>query len=276
MPKRETRVDKHSALEAKVDGLVELLKQNQAISRTGLSVEGNIAAPPPQHRSCGPTIVASQLYSLPGQESNELQQINNTSAASQAAQASFCGSASSCSPASFASLAELRSETEEELCEVLDTYRDTMFPFFPVVIIGPEVTTQYMAAEHPMVWMILRAICTKRLALQFALIAEFKRLIGKTLIVEGERNFDMLCALIICANWGQFFCMKANLTPVINLAIGLAGDLGLTKSAPQTSPAVMLNWTPRGCPKPPHALTIKQRTMNERRVILGLFMVSSM
>jgi hypothetical protein len=173
------------------------------------------------------------------------------------------------------SIADIPPETHEELQNILDTYRDTMCHCSPIVIIGPEVTVDQMATERPYLWLVIRMIATKKLARQLAFGEEINRMIATKLIIEGERSFDMLCALVVHVNWGQFSCVKANLSPPIHLAFALAGDLGLTKPAPQTSPAVMMNWTQAGCPKPPHALAIKKRTMEERRVVLGLFYVSS-
>jgi hypothetical protein len=175
-----------------------------------------------------------------------------------------------------AAVPELPPETKEELQDILDTYRNNMFPFFPVVYLGPDVTVEHMATKQPFVWLVLRTICSRKLARQLALSAETKRVVTTQLIMEGTRTFDMLAGLTLYVNWGLFFCVKGNLSPPLFLAMGLAGDLGLTKPAPQASPAVMLNWTQQGCPKPPHALVVKPRTMEERRVVLGLFLLSSM
>ena len=122
------------------------------------------------------------------------------------------------------------------------------------------------------------ALCAKQVARQAALTFEAKTKIADAMLLQTERcgrTFDLLCAMVIYGNWGHFFCAKANLTPLVSLAAGLADDLGLTKPVPQVLPTVMLNWTARGCPKPPYALVLKKRTMEERRVVLGLFLVSS-
>ncbi|KIW02541.1 hypothetical protein, variant [Verruconis gallopava] len=257
--------------------LVELLKKNQTIPRDALNNDAfylNVGA-----QRTAPEPATCQVNTAENSNGQQRQSSDATSTPSRGASMESCLTATSSScitatpPVYEPSSTSL--ETEEELQEVLETYRRTLFPYFPVVWLGPEVTVEYMAANRPMLWLILRAICSRKLSRQFMLVAQAKFLISKSVVVEGERSFDTLCALILYANWGQFFCMKANLSPCIQLAIGLAGDLGLTKPAPQTSPAVMLNWTKRGCPKPPQALVPKLRTMEERRVVLGLFLVSS-
>jgi hypothetical protein len=273
--KGKTRSDRHTALEAKVDSLVELLKRNQAIPDEGLT--GHDVGARAQCRACEPGVVTSPLFSLTMQASSELQSDGEPSSTSHALGTSVASSAaSSTTTPPAASASELPPETEEELQDILDTYREKMFQFFPVVSLGTEVTVEYMVTQRPFVWLVLRTICSKKLVRQLALATVTKQTVAQKLVVEGERSFDMLVGLVLYCNWGQFFCLKANLSPALNLALSLAGDLGLTKSAPQGSPAIMLNWTPQGCPKPPHALVLKPRTIEERRVVLGLFLVSSM
>lgn len=338
--KPKARVDKHSALEAKVDGIVELLKRNQAVPE-GIRTAQDASNTTERPQRCGPALAASPLYQLSLQAGNQprmpLSTPNSISSEDRnllakghttgfPIKSAFCqltaeakhdlSASNDASPlhppnagvqvqGSFGhmtlearnslrgssmadksndadqyptptpSVADIPPETQEELWEILNFYRDTMFHFSPIVVIGSEVTVEHMANERPYTWLVLRMICTKKLARQLAFGEEINRLIAQKLIIEGERSLDMLCALVLHVNWGQFSCVKANLSPPINLAIGLAGDLGLTKPAPQTSPAVMMNWTQAGCPKPPHALVIRKRTMEERRVVLGLFYVSS-
>lgn len=166
-------------------------------------------------------------------------------------------------------------ETEEELQGVLDTYKNIMMQIAPIILLAPDVTVSYMQTQRPYLWLVIRMIASKQLTRQLALLEETNSTIAQKVIVDGERSFDMLCALVIYLSWGQFSCAKANLSPLLHLAFALAGDLGLTKTAPQTSPGVMLNFTQAGCPRPPYALVVRPRTMEERRVLLGLFCVSS-
>jgi hypothetical protein len=269
--KGKGRADRQTALEAKVDSLMELLKRNQAIPDDGVS-ENDIGVRA-QRQGCDVNIVTSPLSSLTMEAARGLQ-------CASTSESQHSGDTSDpprlASSVTTPSLPELRLETKDELQDILDTYRNKMFHFFPVVVLGPEITVEYMATNRPNVWLVLRTICNKKLARQLVLAEETKRVIASQLVVEGERSFDTLCALVLYTNWGQYFCTKANFSPCLHLAMALASDLGLLKPAPQGSPAVMLNWTPQGCPKPPHALTIKTRTMEERRVVLGLFLVSSM
>ena len=333
--KPKHRIDKHSALEAKVDGIVEILKRTQAIPDLPDSFEqSKTPGPSIRPQRCGPALAATPLYQLSIQAGNQekvpLSQTasrpehsksgftldnnlrsrrdssspplhhpgrpkdgapvmgafgNLLKAASDATDKRSSSSSSGTAAVSNASshtystpassVDDALSETREELQGILDTYRNIMCQFSPIVLISPDVTIDQMAAERPSLWLVIQMICTKKLARQLALGEEVNRVIAQKTMIEGERTFDMLCALIVHVNWGQFSCVKANLGPPLHLAHNLAGALGLLKPAPQTSPAVMMNISQAGCPQPPYALNPKPRTLDERRIAVGLFYVSS-
>jgi hypothetical protein len=249
-----------------------------SLSVASNDLRGSDEAPRAPHAIASSTATSNSILpkgpfcTLTNQAASDLRHSDNTSLVSHAAGTNGVSELASSQPSPSATSADIPLETEEELQNVLDTYRTKMFQFFPVVILGPEITVEYMAAKRPMVWLVLRTICSKKLTRQLALYEETKRLISSKLVVEGERSFDMLVALVLYANWGWFFCAKANSSPSLHLAMALAGDLGLTKSNP---PAVITHWTQTGSVKPVHASMLKTRTMEERRVVLGLFLVSS-
>ena len=57
------------------------------------------------------------------------------------------------------------------------------------------------------------------------------------------------------------------------LAMALVGNLGLNKPPPKEPAQVMLSLNARGCPTRPFTPTV--RTMEERRAILGCFLLGS-
>jgi len=65
---------------------------------------------------------------------------------------------------------------------------------------------------------------------------------------------------------------KPFLSVLTQLAISLVFDLGLNKR-PFRDPDVMFNFKPNGCPKPSPSTV---RTMEERRAVLGCFLITSM
>lgn len=162
-------------------------------------------------------------------------------------------------------------ESEQECEEYLETYRSKMVPFFPIVVIPPEMTLYHFREQRPFLWLIIRAICSKSSARQRALWQEIRKELARLVIVEGMRNLDLLLGTLVFAAWGHYCVYKKNIiTADIQLALSIAYDLGLTKPA-QAEP-VMLNYNAQGCPKAPSSTT---RTLEERRAMVGLFLISS-
>lgn len=61
-------------------------------------------------------------------------------------------------------------------------------------------------------------------------------------------------------------------TNLLQLAIGLLGDLGLKRPPAKQPPHLILNYETRSCPK---NFSPTKRTTEERRVALGIFWLSS-
>jgi hypothetical protein len=88
-------------------------------------------------------------------------------------------------------------------------------------------------ARNLVLWLAIRAISTKKMALQEVLGVEFRKVVATQMLLEGTRSFDMLEGLLVFAAWGHYYiCFKPIMTTIIQLAISLASDLALTKSVP--------------------------------------------
>lgn len=162
-------------------------------------------------------------------------------------------------------------ETKSECQEYLDTYRYKMVPFFPVVVIGPNVTVNQLRADRPFLWLVIRAICSKSSTRQRALWQEVRKELGRQMLIEGIKCLDLLLGTLVFASWGHYRLYRENIiTTDIQLALSLAYDLGLLK--PPNFEPVMLNYNAHGCPKPPISTS---RSLEERRAAVGLFLISS-
>ena len=65
------------------------------------------------------------------------------------------------------------------------------------------------------------------------------------------------------------------MTPISQLAISLVGNLGLNKPPPKEAPQMMHDLDARGCPIRPFTSSTSTRTLEERRAVLGCFLLSS-
>ena len=64
-----------------------------------------------------------------------------------------------------------------------------------------------------------------------------------------------------------------NFTSLVQLAMGILFDLGLNKPPLTERNLMMLEYDSRGCPK---RLSSAERTLEERRAVIGCFFASSM
>lgn len=62
----------------------------------------------------------------------------------------------------------------------------------------------------------------------------------------------------------------------VSLAISHAQDLGLLKPVPSETFGSMLNLNTHGCPKPIPHMSVANRTLMEKRAVLGLWVISSL
>jgi hypothetical protein len=276
-------VNKTSALEEKLDGIVQMLQRSQTIqAQTAPTPAGdNIDVQPSQVEIRDPNN---------GVSLNNLISVLNTNQTTRILHGPPTPAASATSnppdhifscvegppPASFAGR-KYALETEAELEEYLHTYRTKMVSYCPIVPIEAAVTVKSMSEERPFLWLIIRAICSKSSTRQRALELQARQTLGKEILIEGTRSMDLLMGVLIFAAWGHnFVTSKAITQPIIMLAMSLAYDRGLTKPIPTDPVTVMLNFNSQGCPKPVFAGHSLVRTMEERRTVIGLFLLSSL
>ena len=291
--------NKTAALEEKIDGIVKMLLLNQGSSSQaspGQSLNSidfrrdsesqntvryeNVHSNP-EKGSIPPSRDRALLYEL-GQKGTSYGS-NRELATSLATRASTVTDASSYSRSPNAShsstLYDYPFESEEECEEYLEIYRSKMINFFPAVIVEQTVKATELREERPFLWLVIKAICTKNSARQVALGLEVRRTLGEKILIEGAKSLDLLLGLLVFTAWGHYFlCKSPIVSSTIHLATSIASDLGLTRKVQSESvgSGSMLHFSSQGCPRPPIGIQNPHRTMEERRAILGLFLISSM
>ncbi|KAF4631334.1 hypothetical protein G7Y89_g6795 [Cudoniella acicularis] len=166
-------------------------------------------------------------------------------------------------------------ESEAELEEYLETYRSKMVPYFPIVCISANMTVKEMKKERPFLFLVIRVICSKNLERQLALVLHVKKVLGREMLLEGTKNLDLFLGVLVFAAWCHVYTSaKPVNSTIIQLAMSLAFDLGLTRPPPGEPVRILLNYTAQGCPKPANGINL-ERTMEERRAVVGLYLISS-
>jgi hypothetical protein len=251
-----------AALEEKLDGIVQLLQQRATQSKPAVSENGS-------------SIGHSQefLQSSVQETLTPATTCNSTTCTSTTTATTWFDSASIHLPPNIIDYAV---ETEVECMEYLETYRWKMVPRLPIVPIRPEITVDEMREQRPFLWLVIQAICSKNAARQKALGIEIKKQLGKEIILEGGRSMDLLLGILVYSAWVHYYIKSGPIvSQALLLGISLAGDLGLTRSVPCEPLTLMMNITASGCPKPPVNLS-RPRTMEERRAVISLFLLTSM
>jgi hypothetical protein len=168
-------------------------------------------------------------------------------------------------------------ESEDELQECLESYRTNSIPQYPAVYIRPEVTVVELSEERPFLWLVIRAVCSKSAVRQATLALEARQVLAREMLVEGTRSLDLLLGLLVMGAWSHIFLKQQNkpiLNNIIQLAVALASDLGLTKPYPEDPVRTMSDCNVSTWTKPPTIRTL-HRTTEERRAVVGLFWISS-
>lgn len=92
------------------------------------------------------------------------------------------------------------------------------------------------------------------------------------MVRSGRLSYNILCAAKY--NRGHTFIFhKAIVTPVLQLAVGLLGDLGLKKQPSDKQTCMMLEYDARGCPRP---CDLGVRTLEEKRAAIACFSISQL
>ncbi|PKX90031.1 transcription factor domain-containing protein [Aspergillus novofumigatus IBT 16806] len=141
--------------------------------------------------------------------------------------------------------------------EVLNCFRNGPLAYLPFVHIPDSVSAAQLEMESPFLWYCICAVQCKHTARQSALSVSIREKAAQALLVDCRKNLDILQGLLVYLGWITFHCQpqKYSLCP------------------PDESHPADCDWN-----GPTHNLKFpvsRTRTMNERRALLGCFLLSS-
>ena len=84
---------------------------------------------------------------------------------------------------------------------VLEAFRDKHMKSFPFFYFPPDMTAMDLQNNYPMLWMIIQATCAKSPTRQVELGVRYKEIMARKVIVEGERDIDLLLSVIVYCSW---------------------------------------------------------------------------
>ncbi|KAL2011635.1 hypothetical protein VTN00DRAFT_4353 [Thermoascus crustaceus] len=265
---RRTRV---AVLEQKLDNLVTLLTSSQTVELSDSQTSTIHSAPP----SDSP----AQISSVPVS-------VSNTSHASRSPALCFSSEEATETgitppivvekrPAQKAPASNHISLLSDE-DSYLDIFRTHMAGHFPFVVIDKGISAQDLKRNKPFLFRtVIMAASYKDVSQQTALGKEIIEYLSRRLLIEGEKNLDLLQGLLVYMSWYQvFYYACGQITSLLQLAIDLVIDLDLNRppnisEKPKTvSDAMRFIYGHK-----PNAVS---GSLEERRAFLGCFYISSM
>lgn len=140
-------------------------------------------------------------------------------------------------------LIEQRKLSLQEAEQLLGVYRRKAH-FFPFIVVPSSATVPSMARTSPFLLLcILTAAATADPLLRKQLDQEFRRILSSKVIVGGQKSLDYLQGLLVYVAWYPLHSKPKNSQAFmyVNLAIGLALDLGLDREEPNHSSFSVVN-----------------------------------
>ncbi|KAL1963469.1 hypothetical protein VTN77DRAFT_8370 [Rasamsonia byssochlamydoides] len=267
---KTTAASQTARLEQKLDGLVSLLKSATRVTPTvdnataaagwnfaEVEASAQAAAPNPSNVSnhrpmegigCGPVANPITLSPLtPGSVSAHVQ------------------------PFAYALPPDLE-PSPEEAEDCLKTFRTRNLKYFPFTYIPESTSSQQLRQEWPFFWLCIMAITTKTVSKQLGLGRAIRQIASQEILVDGERNLDLLFGLLVFVGWGHYQVHSGPIMTVYtHLCMSLVFDLGLHRPL-QEDCNRMLRCFSHVHPK----IRLPQtRTMEHRRAALACFLLSS-
>lgn len=188
-----TPANKTARLEEKLDGLVSLLQSTSKAIPIG---SGNDAAATvsPQPLQSPRSDVPSRGVSYRGNDLGLHLPEPLIGLSNAASRSTIHNSLTAYVPRGFEPLA-----TEGEAN--LETFKHFKLKYFPFIALTRSLTAQELRKERPFLWFCIMAVCSKSSVQQIALGNEIRTIIGRQLLLEGERSLDLLLGLLIYISW---------------------------------------------------------------------------
>ncbi|OTB17135.1 hypothetical protein K445DRAFT_21325 [Daldinia sp. EC12] len=162
-----------------------------------------------------------------------------------------------------------------EADQILFEYRTTMQPNFPFIHLPPR-SAREMLQDQPLLLKAIIYVCRPQpQAVKCEVEKWFREYFALHAVVNEERDLELLQVILIYIawqNWQHF--IHARDTNLLQLAIGMAGDMGLNR--PPDSQVMPPRCIVQEVTKQVRGMNIrKEHTHPERRALLGIYYLSS-
>ncbi|OJJ50287.1 hypothetical protein ASPZODRAFT_2117511 [Penicilliopsis zonata CBS 506.65] len=155
--------------------------------------------------------------------------------------------------------------TLSEAAEYLTRFQTQKSQYMPLVYIPPEKTVQQLRQERPFLYLCIMTISTTNVPQQLALSRKARKIMGQEIIHDSTVDrLDLLLGILVYLSWLQYQVDQSRVFAMTHLAIGLVFELGLNRPL-----------TNRVCQYDCQHSSPPTRTMEERRTVVGCFLLTS-
>lgn len=158
-------------------------------------------------------------------------------------------------------------EAEEHLT-IFHTHKSK---YFPSVYVPSTTTAQQLRPEQPFSWLCIMTMASGLTSQQQVLGSKIRDTLAQEMLLRSDQSIDLLIRLLAYVGWINYQVQsRPSLSVFTQLATSLVFEVGLNKPLPE-DPQVSLCINSQNHPKSPTV-----RTMEERRAVLGCFLITSM
>ena len=158
---------------------------------------------------------------------------------------------------------------------LLDKFRTDKMPQFPFVIIPDSMNAISLRQEYPFLFVIIMTVSSEdRPALQKDLDHEVKRTVSTRIIMNNERNIDLLLGLLVYTAWYHYHweSMLPHMYMFLQMTVTMVADLGLDRQPNFTMRNIAASL---GRPNSAHQ-RMTSDSATGKRALLGTFYLCSM
>ncbi|KAE9380950.1 hypothetical protein N431DRAFT_498703 [Stipitochalara longipes BDJ] len=157
---------------------------------------------------------------------------------------------------------------------LLAVFRDEMSPNFPFIDMTEFTRAEDLRRERPTLYTVILAVTTRNTLQGRALGQAFLKQLAERMVVNGERNMDLLLACLIYAAWCRELLARGHyLTFLLGSFMTISSDLGLNRPTYRDTPGNFERLVRRFQNIPD--FKDSAGTLEERRAFLGYFYLSS-
>ncbi|KAG8159035.1 hypothetical protein KVR01_011478 [Diaporthe batatas] len=155
--------------------------------------------------------------------------------------------------------------------EALNKFRNETVFFFPFVYITPHTSSRQLCETYPFFYLNIMSVTATSNQRRLALGDQARSIIFQRVVIEREKSMDLLLGLLTYLGWSHLQRREKIYTSLFSqLIVLMIHNLGLHQPPPtEESPKVF-------CGPHPQPSGRQERSNDERRAVLGAFLITSM